>query len=473
MSGDPQHPFEEDRGRHAAWILEQAEPTNLIALWPDEQPPSRMEVLTALASVAGTSIKVLEELGERSEEFEWAVIIHVPGFDRPLAVWTEAARPMSREELQVSGGVRCPWVVGIEGVLEPSDPLRDYTGLMRLMLLSLPDAPAVLDVSTNRWTSRASLEAMFEREEVEPPADLLWVVEARRRADEDESGCWMRTRGLARCGRPELEMLGVPGPHADTAADVLSGMAAMLFEAEPPDPGMPWQIGHGLSVCLVPWADLEADVRDELVGGPADRCDEDPAPSAVVCDVRGAGGACGHADADGPDLTRLHPVRIFARLEGDEACGLYWTERATRRQADLARAGWDQFATAWAAMRRSGAFDEERPPAVFGLKAGFPIVDRPELNHEHVWFRVRGFEDEGVRAELVNHPVHDVGLRPGEEILVGPERVADWMVVTRFGSFGPADVAGMWRAVDRLRAEQGAEGCDPPHDPPTAAPDRP
>ncbi len=459
MSGDPQHPFEDDRGRHAAWILEQAEPTNLIALWPDEQPPSRMEVLSALASVAGTSIKVLEELGERSEEFEWAVIIHVPGFDRPLAVWTEPARPMSDEELQVSGGVRCSWVVGIEGVLEPSDPLRDYTGLMRLLLRSLPDAPAVLDVSTNRWTSRPSLEAMFERKEVEPPADLLWVVEARRRADAEESGCWMRTRGLARCGRPELEMLGVPGRQADTAAEVLSGMAAMLFEAEPPDPGVPWQIGHGLCVCLVPWASLEPDVRDELVGGPADRCDEDPSPSAVVCDVREAPGADPDADAaaateDGPDLDRLHPARLLSRLEGEAACGLYWTERATRRQADLARAGWDQFATAWAAMRLSGALDEEQPPAVFGLKAGFPIVNRPELNHEHVWFRVSGFEDEGVRAELVNHPVHDVGLRPGEEILVEPERVADWMVVTRYGSFGPADVTGMWRAVDRLRAEQ-------------------
>jgi len=451
MTGEMNHPFEDDRGRHAAWAIDDPEPTNLVALWPDAQPPSRMEVFTAFASVAGESVEVIDDVGERSPEFEWASIIKVPGFDRPIAVWTEAARPMGEAELEVAGGVRCPWVVGIEGVLEEVDPLRDYTGLMRLLLRALPDAPAILDVTTSRWTSRDSLDSMFERESVEPPADVLWIVEARRRDDDHARPCWLRTRGLARCGRPELEMLDVPGPETETAAQVLSGMASMLFESEPPDPGVTWLIGHELGVTLVPWESLAEDVAERVVGGPVDRMHDGDVPSAVVCDVDGDGG--------GPDLTRLSPARVIHRLAGEDACGLYWTERATRRQSDLARAGWDQFATAWAAMRRSGTLDEEQPPAVFGLKAGYPIADRPELNHEHIWFRVRGFVDDGVEAELVNEPVHDVGLTAGDRAVVDPDRVADWLVVTKYGSFGPADVPGMWHAVDRLRAERDA--CDP------------
>jgi hypothetical protein len=445
MTGDPQHPFEDDRGRHAAWMLEDPEPTNLVALWPDEQPPSRMEVFTAFASVAGESVEVIDDVGERSPDFEWASIIRIPGFDRPVAVWTEAARPMGPAELEVTGGVHCPWVVGVEAVLEEVDPLRDYTGLMRLMLRALADVPAILDVTTSRWTSRDALESMFEQASVEPPADVLWVVEARRRDEEPELPCWLRTRGLARCGRPELEMLDVPGPRTDTAAQVLSSMAAMLFEAEPPDPGVTWLIGHELAVSLVPWESLADQVAETVVGGPLDRAHGDEAPSAVVCDVAGEGG--------GPDLRKLCPARVIHRLAGEDACGLYWTERATRRQSDLARAGWDQFAIAWAAMRRSGALEGPHPPAVFGLKAGYAIADRPDLNHEHIWFRVHGFSDDGVEAELVNEPVHDVGLAPGDIVVVTPDRIADWLVVTRYGSFGPADVPGMWRAVDRLRAE--------------------
>ncbi len=452
MTGDPQHPFEDERPRHAAWVLDDPEPTNLVALWPDEAVPSRMEVLTAFASVAGESVEVLDDVGDRSPEFEWAAIIRVPGFERPLAVWTEAARPLGEAELAVTGGVHCPWVVGIEGVLEESDPLRDYTGLMRLMLRALPDAPAVLDVTTSRWTSREGLEAMFEQASVEPPADVLWVVEARRRDDDGGLPSWLRTRGLARCGRPELEMLDVPGSDTEAAAQVLSGMAAMLFEAEPPDPGTPWPIGHDLSVALVPWGMIEEDVDGAVVGGPADRPEAGEPPSAVVCDV-GEG-------SEGPDLARLRPERVIHRLGADEACGLYWTERATRRQSDLARAGWDQFATAWAAMRKSGVLDDEHPPAVFGLKAGYAVAGRPDLNHEHVWFRLRGLVDDGVEAELVNEPVHDVGLAPGDRVVIEPERVADWLVVTRYGSFGPGDVPGMWRAVDRLRAEHREDGAE-------------
>lgn len=448
MSGDPQHPFDGEAPRHADWVLPESEPTNLIALWPDDQAPTRMEILSALATTLGESLEVLDEMGERSGDFEWASIVKVPGYERPIAIWTEPSRPMSEEELDAAGGRRCPWVVGVEAVLEESDPLRDYTGLVRLLMRSLPDSPAMLDVTTSRWTSREAIDAMFEQPEVEPPGDVLWVVEARRRSDDPVAAAWLRTRGLARCGRPELEMLDVTGELTESAATVLNGMAAMLFEAEPPAPGVPWTIGHGLNVSLVPWAALASEVDDSVTGGPPDRTD-DPTPSGVVCDV---------AEDGGPDLRRLWPNQVVRSVAGDEACGLYWTERATRRQADLARAGWDQFATAWASIRMAGVLDSDEPPAVFGLKAGCPVPDRPDLNHEHLWFRLLGLDNGSIDCELVNDPVHEVGMHRGDRVSIGRERVADWLVVTRYGSFGPSDVDTMWTAIDRLRTDHEAGG---------------
>ncbi|MFK7960704.1 MAG: DUF2314 domain-containing protein [Phycisphaerales bacterium] len=440
----PQHPFESDHRRHAVWQLEDPEHTNVIALWPDDTPPSRMEVLAAFANAAGESVKVLDDVGEHSPDFEWASIVEVPGFERPMAVWTERARPMSPEELEVAGGVQCPWIVGVEAMLEVVDPLRDFAGLVRLMLRGLPDAPAMLDVTTSRWSPRSVLEALFEHESVEPPADVLWVVEARRKPAEDgadDEGIWLRTRGLGRCGRPELEMIGVPDDTSDSAAVMLNGLCSMLFEAEPPHPGEPWQVGHEIRVALIP-ADVIVDARpDEALGGTSIRDRFPTTPSAVVCDV----------DDDAPVVSPAWPETGLDLMDQSATHGLFWTERATRRQSDLARAGWDQFATAWAAVRQAGVHEGDDPPALFGLKAGCAIEGRPELNHEHVWFRVHGFSGHQVDAELVNDPVHSVGITRGERMQIAPDRVADWVVVTRDGSYGPADLEAMWTAIDRLR----------------------
>ena len=370
----------------------------------------------------------------------------MPTLPHPVVFWTEPARPLGRGELDDPRAEACRWVIGAEAPLETDDPLKSYAALVRLLGTAVRESPAILDVNTTRWHRRAELDRIFgadgSGEPIEPPTDVLWiihVVESRRPRDASEGVAWIHTHGLWRCGRPELEMLGVPADNVAAASHLVNGIAELLLESALPPPGAPLEIGRGLHVTFRPWQEVVAGLDPDLPGSGSDRGE---APDNAHGGVRAV--VC----AAGADEAGLWPRSIVEQL-GEHHAIIYRTTRSTERQSRLARDTWPDLAHAFSSAL---ACDRGRGWSFF-LKAGFREDDGEAAPREHLWFELCRIEPERAEARLLNRP-HTVGrLTRGDLIWLDREVISDWQVRTPSDGFGPDDVAALSRAVDQSPKE--------------------
>lgn len=431
------------------WCLPEQEPTNLIALWSDHQAPTKTEILTALSTHLGRKVHVLEELAQDDPDIAWCVATKLPTLAAPVVFWSERAQPIPRQELAVVEAESCRWIVGAETLLGVDDPLTDYLNLMTLVAGAFVDVLAVLDVNTTRWHTRRELDEVFACEDVEPPAEMLWVVQAVPQSPQEEGSeklVWLHTHGLWRCGAPELEMLAVPAEFAEPAAELINDIAALLLERTAPAPGAPFEIGSDLKVTLQPWQTIVPHLAEHVPGGMSERIDDGEnahiGTRAVICALQ-------RQEGEGPGWN--WPREVTEKLMRDEA-GVYMTRRATERQAKLARAAWGQLATAFASVAHLPRDEHDAPATVFGIKAGF-TEDHDATSREHLWFEVRRFNGDRAEGELVNQPLAVSALNKGDQVWIEREQISDWLVITPEGCFGPNDVASLWRAIDKLKRQ--------------------
>jgi uncharacterized protein YegJ (DUF2314 family) len=423
------------------WSLPEPEPTNVVALWADVEAPTVTEVLAGLSASGPGSVEKLEDVEHDDQQVAWSIATRWPTIRAPIVLWAEPAQPMDERACAALQTPACKWIVGAETLLDPSDPLTEYTTLMQGLARGLSAVPAVLDVNTTRWFPRHELEAVFGQD-IEPPVDVLWVVQGVRA--EREEIVWLHTHGLWRCGTPELEMLEVPVTCAGPAAELMNDVASLIIEQSPPAPGATVEIGTELRVTLQPWQHVVQTVAEGIPGGPQDRVDDGEnahvGARAVICAEHQAGAY---------RKVWQWPEEVTRQLMRDEA-GIYRSRRETERQGRLARSAWDQLATAFAAAHdRVGGTE---PTVVFVVKAGFPHDDDAS-SREHLWFEVERFEGARLHGRLVNQPVAVRRLSKGDCSWIDREHMSDWRVVTPGGSYGPAAVEEMWRAIDAL-AEQ-------------------
>jgi len=423
------------------WRLEEIEPTSLVGLWPDESPPECDFVLKCLVEHYGGELQVVEEL-ERTDdatEIVWGVACSVPGVGAPVVFWVEPARN-SEDVLPEETARSCRWVVGAETILDETDPLREFGRLMQVFACALPDVPAVLDVNTTRWYLRDTLHEMFSCGEVEPPAEVLWVIEAVETVPGSkpaERSVWLHTHGLWRCGAPELELLEVPSDLAQAAADLLNGVAALSLERPLPAPGAAYEVGTGLAVSIQPWEVVAPFVPHGAAGGMSDRADTHDGARGVICAAEQQGAY---------RKIWVCPTEVVQRLARDEA-GVYLTERETKRQAHLARAEWGHLRTAFEA-----GSDHPAVPVRFGVKVGY-ASDADPTSREHLWFEIRQFDGQRVEACLVNEPLTVSRLGKGDCAWIERDEISDWRVVTPNGAYGPTDMEALSKLVERLREE--------------------
>lgn len=448
----------------SAWTLSDPEPTTLMALWPHDQAPTRTEILAAMANQIGRPVSVVDEMEtEEDDGVLWNAVMELPIVDgdngggddarNPVAIiWAQPAAPARAEEVGEAGAA-CRWVVGLETMLNMEDALSSFIAWMRLLASALSDAPAILDVNSTTWHRRRELDDVFLSDEVEPAADVLWVIHAVTPDDEaaDDSGVWLHTHGLWRCGLPELDLVEVPVRWTNAAAELINRAGALLLELPVPEPGALMAIGSGLPVTFQPWQQATKHLRASQPGSFGDREGEYGAAHggvrAVICD----GAARPSGSAPQP------PHDVLEQLAGDNAV-VYVTQRETARQARMARATWPELATAFAALgpqAGTSADDMSDDSAVFLLKAGFDASVEAMSDREHLWFIVRSFTGDVAETELVNEPVHVQTMARGDVVSVERERISGWQMMSRYGMLGPDDVGRLWEVVDRLRAGGG------------------
>lgn len=415
------------------WAVPEPEPTTLIALWPHQRPPMLGEVLAAGGGSSHRMAEVVEEV-QGGAEVIWCREVRIPDHGQPAVIWSEPARPLGPEELDDSGARQCRWIVGAETVLDQEDPLGDFARMIRWLAGSVADLPALLDANSGRWHPRDALQKGLLADDLPPLPEALWIVHAVGNAD---GATWLHTHGLARCGRPELEMLEVPQRYATTACELLSAIAGRLLEEPAPPPGEPYEIGRDLAVTFRRWQEVAPLIGAGVPGGMADRGPEDHTAHrgvrAVVCPTSTQG--------VGQDM-RFWPQDALEAV-ADGGIPLYLSTQATEHAAAQARVTWPRLQEAFGSL--AGAAGE--PRAQFLIKAGHVLPGEPDAPREHIWFEVKRFEGDRARGLLLNTPVVIGSIKRGESVWIDRETVSDWSVRTPLGVFGPAEAEAMSRTI--------------------------
>lgn len=439
-----------------AWTLPQPFATSLVGLWPGADAPEPDEVVEAFARFLREDIRILETIEPEDGAIEWNRVLAVPGLPAPVIVWAERARAMGPDDLPDAALASYRWVVGCESMLSTEAPLEDFIALVRLLAGSIEGTPAVLDAMTRQWFTRPELESLFLADEPEATEEVLWRIQAVGRAErlQDDDRIWLYTVGLWRCGKPELEILELPGRHVGAGVALLNGIAALALAAPIPQPGTVAAIGQNLRVAFRPWREAAAYLDAASVGSVADRRAAEEAGElnplmgvrAAICDPEPRG-------TFRPLWT--WPAQAVALIEEGRGA-LYLSERSTREIARRANRTWPEFATAFASVGRHRRLREEARSAegelAFLVKAAFSDAGDPERGREHLWFEIKSLRGDSVEAELLNAPQLATHLKPGDTVAIDRSSVTDWRVILPEGGFGPANAEELLRAIDRAIA---------------------
>ncbi|MEE2906822.1 MAG: hypothetical protein VX527_03220 [Planctomycetota bacterium] len=371
----------------SAWLVDPPAPTGLLVGTPCLV--SAEEAMPALADFIGEAVEVAHL--DPPPHQSWLTQVMVPGISTPLLFF---AAPRTADDGLDIPATDCPFLLGIEGLLHPVDPLTVYVNLVRLLVGAAGEALFAWDVVTNRVLSGDGLAESFLGEGVEPPDRVLWVTEAIETAPDS----WLiQTRGLHRCGRAELAVTNVPKSMHHNALVLIDGLASLCLEQPLPGPGRVIQVGSNLDVRLETAESCELNDRVTI-------------PTAVI------------RDPNGEDATAT-----LSSLGGSEV-SMYRSSRTTTRETKLARDSWATFS----------AFCEQHCRSIDCLvQVPFIPPDGSDADTHHLWLRAVSSDGTSIVAELLHAPQDAVGLVMGDRHDINAETVSSWCVMLPEGPHGP------------------------------------
>ncbi|HWB21060.1 MAG TPA: DUF2314 domain-containing protein [Phycisphaerales bacterium] len=420
------------------WELE-PQPVSLFLLWPGEQP-EQVDVVGLLAAGVGEEPSGISALPADSE-VRWGCVCEFSRLNQPVLLWCEAAKPVSSEDVPEDRAKECRWVIGVQTALDFEDPIADFASLIHLLAKAFPECPALFDADVGLWHSRGALDRFASHAFAVPANELLWTIhvvsnalkQTAQSAGEHSAHAWIHTHGLARCGLPDLELLGVPEELLNVAAQFLNLLVELVMEMGLPDPGEIVSVGEGIEIAFVPVHTAVRMLEEGAPGGKNDR--GGPADAAhmgtraVVCDPKAirAGNPC--------------PVDALRKI-AEGSTTLMLGDRATLRRARLASHHWDDFVQAWNAWMRESGSAGQRADAEFHVKVGVTAEKHGAAGamREHLWIRVVEIDAGRIRGELLVQSMQVQAFRKGDVRWFGREDVSDWRITTRGRSCAPGQM---------------------------------
>jgi len=315
-----------------------------------------------------------------------------------------------QDELNIDTG----WVVALQTVLHPSDPLTHFANLMRMVGGMEFDVVSICDLPTGRWFPIDIVKTLFIEDEVEPPEEVLWItrlVEAPEDEEPENRWAWISTHGLLRCGKAELEMMGVPSVLSTEAIQMIDGIAALVFESNLPMEGQSFSIGSDLSVSILGIEQAIARLHGEMPGN-----EKRTFPSAVIASN---------------DQDHLCPIKVLEQLRSTSTA-IAKSLRSTNRRASLANRGWGLLLTA---AHRIGNSEH----ATCMVQIPFSHSEDEDAPHEYLWFSIEEVNGNEVKAKLAHQPMYVTSIPEGHQETFKPEDVTDWVIMTPVGPLGPSD----------------------------------
>ena len=411
-------------GTHPAWRPEEPWPATFAVPLSIDVPFEADAFLAGLAGVLEASVEVLEFLPSADERNPWSVVVRVPGRTAPVVISLERTKRMDEVPPALAGRVAASrFTLIVESLLDFTDPRVDWAKLVGIATAH-EGSIAALDASTGQWFDGAEIDGELLDAELGPPDDVLWRVQAVSTSEDLERGTvWLFTRGLLRCGLPELELLEVPGARASAASRMLDAVAGLLLEDGPPPPEIPYSIGPGIDVSLIPWREAIEALDPESLGDEADRAalsQETPNPllarRAAVCDIEPKG-----------SFKRIWtwPAQAAAHFSSENA-SIYRSDAATVRSSAIARRSWSRAVEA-----------RTSTPEGLVLLAGIPLELDAEGRIEHAWIQVDSIGGDGGTGRILRN-ARD-GRAAGTSVEFQAADIDGWRLVRGDVTIGPED----------------------------------
>jgi hypothetical protein len=412
---------------HPAWELTGPWPGMLIAYREDPGQPDLESTLAGLAEALGETINIIELLSNPADGSPFKIMLSIPGFPCPVLFGCERTR--GPEELPPSQRDRlgaCAWVLYCETLFDQEDPIASYVRLAEVLAFD-GQTLAILDGQTHRWFDEGEIQSELLDQSIPPSERCLWETRVVSESPDLEEGtAWVYTTGLLRCGLPELEMTEVVADKVHRAVKLLDVAASLALESGFPPPEIPWRLGKGIEVVLLPWAEVIETLDPESLGSVEDReklTKDSPNPlvaaRAAVCDVKPRGTyKLIHRWAE-------HAMDTMALTMAQ----IYKSDLATTRDEMLAQRTWPRVIDALAIA----------PPGVTVFVC-LSLEVEGERQLEQAWIQLMDCSELGGVGRL---------LRDAESIEVGAPI-----------EFGVAEVTG-WRLIDGTRTISSLDDVDP------------
>jgi hypothetical protein len=390
----------------SVWGLPEPVPSTILFALPDEVMPSQDLLRSALSIVGAEESRFVElDVPLNGPPFAlWVMAIGLADHPIPLIVWCE--------EIENPGGLpemaaEARWMVGIQTVLDPERPLAIWSNMASLLNATWPNSVAMLDEETEQWFSRDEITLRFSTDSSSFDESVLFRIHAAATHERPEEGSsvWLRTQGLHRCGRPELEMLEVAGDVLPVAAELLESVAALIVMKGIPDPDVVFEAGMGVTLRLRPWAAQAASLSADSIGNTEHRASMAQTIGGDLTEGRAV--LCGHEARGSFGSVYTWPSDIVDRLISGR-CALERTPAWSTGRSLQARSMWPRLLEAFVEGQSMSAC----------LALGDDGDDRL-----HVWVHVEAASETEVTGTLLQDS--DQGRR-GDVITSPVAMVIDW-----------------------------------------------
>lgn len=429
-------------GVHPAWRLDEPWPTTLVAPLSGDDAPEADSVLAAIADRMHDTVDVLEIQRSPDDKHPWSLVVRMPGHPFPVLLACEKSKRMDEIPDSIRPAIMASnWSLVIESLIDGDEPAAGWARLASIAG-SRGDVIAIIDATTGRWFEREEIDESLMDEELGVPDDVLWRVQAVSSAEDLDSGTvWLFTRGLLRCGLPELEILELPGRHATEGGRLLDSIASLLIEDGTPPPEVPYPLGPDLSVAFVPWKEVVTTLDPESLGSEEDRIalsQETPNPlrsrRAAICGLEPKG-----------SFRRIWtwPEDVIRAMSAPEVT-IYRSDGSTRRAAVLARRRWPEAVSAFEASRTDGS------ESSVVLLVGVPLGEDDQGRVEHGWLQAVAVDSNGGRGLLLRSTID--GRSAGTEVEFTADRIDGWRLVQGTVAVGPEHPGDPGALLDGLQA---------------------
>ncbi len=334
-----------------------------------------------------------------------------------LAVMKKQPLSQAEETAAQSAGKALKLMMNFHG-----DPQQCYHLHIKLCAAAVAEAAIVMDESAEKILSGRWVK-MTAASEVEPSADSLFTVQGVS----DGNEVWLHTHGLIRFGLRELEVLCSDNENAEHHFEIINALAKRMISGDEGDiaEGVYYLglIGDEIPVVVtaVPWTEGLQEYSHGCMGGASDRENGHNSKTSLVFAYKGPQDQEKHI---------LSKVTIYDEVWEDHAM-FFISTRETQRMSRLARERFDY-------VRPFVG----KPDCQVVLKLALKALNEEEgdMQVEHIWFELVGFEGNGFRARLTQNPYYIDYMHAGDEAVYTVEDITDWVIQTPESQYVPDNV---------------------------------